>query len=92
MVLNMLLRWCIGRLRRRLTGFARRLEDRAHGSAWSRGMLGGSRIWFSVFCITATAKLVRKVLNRHRLPEVRSERLEAGSAVLIRHLTAKRRR
>ena len=92
MALKMLLKWCIGRLRRRLMGFVRRLADRVHGNAWNRGMLGGSRIWFSVFCITATAKLVRKVLNRHRLPEARSEQLDAGSAVLIRHLSAKRRR
>ena len=55
-------------------------------------MLGGSRVWFSVLCVVAAAKLALKTVNRHRLPEIHTEQLEAGSALVIRHLPTGRRR
>ena len=54
--------------------------------SWNRGVLGDSSTWFTVFCVIAAVQFMLKILKKHNQVKVHSERLPAGSAIVIRHL------
>lgn len=57
-----------------------------------KGLLGGSRLWLTVFALRHVSDLVGKVAKRGEMPVRYREPLAPGEQLVITHTTAERGR
>lgn len=55
-------------------------------NALRRGLLGGSRIWTTIFFAGYVGRWLAKVTKRGEMPVITSDRIEPGEGLLIRHI------
>lgn len=61
-------------------------------TAIRRGVLGGDKLWLSVFALGLAGRQINKVLKRGDMPLRFSEKLEPGQSFLITHIAPEPRR
>ena len=55
-------------------------------NAVRRGLLGGSRLWTTVFFAGHVGRWVNKVAKRGEMPVITSDKIEPGEGLIIRHI------
>lgn len=62
------------------------LVETVRANSLRKGLLGGSRVWLTVFIVRFVLRWLAKVTKRTEMPVKYSERLALGETLDIRHV------